>query len=130
MPESDTAQAVIDANLAFYRAFESLLLDQMERVWDQDASVTCVHPGWTMLRGRDAVMESWGRIFDNTGMMHFAITDAEARVEGEWAWVTCTENLTSLVGGNVAEATVQSTNIFRIRDDGWLLVHHHGSPVM
>ena len=128
MPDSEDAQAVEQANLAFYRAFETLDLAQMEGVWALAEPVTCIHPGWRLLAGWQAVMESWERIFDNSTAMQFTVTDAEATVAGDWAWVTCAEHLTSVVDGRVGEATVQATNIYRKRGDRWLMVHHHGSP--
>jgi hypothetical protein len=39
-------EAVIEANREFYRAFESLDLEKMERVWMRDAAIVCIHPGW------------------------------------------------------------------------------------
>ena len=63
-------------------------------------------------------------------MMQFSITDAEVTIEGAFAWVTCTENLTTVVDARVNEARVQTTNLFHQVDGLWLLVHHHGSPVM
>ena len=75
-------------------------------------------------------MRSWERIFDNATMMQFAITGAAVALEGGWAWVTCTENITSVADGRVTEGKVQATNIFKRRDGEWLMVHHHGSPVV
>lgn len=122
-------EAVREANLRFYRAFESLDVDQMKAVWVGEDSVTCVHPGWPLLRGRDSVMSSWKRIFENTTLMHFNITDTQVTVAGDWAWVTCTENITSVVDGKVTAGKVQATNIYTRRLGRWLTVHHHGSPV-
>ncbi|MEE8518175.1 MAG: nuclear transport factor 2 family protein [Dehalococcoidia bacterium] len=130
MVEPSDADAALAANQAFYSAFESLDIDVMKSAWDDEAAVTCVHPGWVMLRGWDDVMASWERIMDNATMMQFIVTDAEASVEGDWAWVTCTENLTSVVNAQVNGARVQTTNILHKRDGKWRLVHHHGSPVM
>ena len=122
--------AVIEANDAFYRAFESLDIDNMTAVWAREEVVRCVHPGWGMLQGWADVMTSWERIFDNATMMHFVITEAEVSVEGDWSWVACTENLTQVMDGQVVESRVQTTNVFRKRNDRWLMVHHHGSPIM
>ena len=130
MMQSDETAAVTAANDAFYRAFESLDIDDMTEVWARDEVVRCVHPGWGMLQGWTDVMASWERICDNATMMHFVITGAEVSVEGEWAWVACTENLTQVIDGQVVESRVQTTNIFRKRAGRWLLAHHHGSPLM
>ncbi len=122
--------AVVEANEGFYRAFETLDIDRMTAVWARDETVRCVHPGWALLQGWTGVMESWERIFDNATMMHFIITGTETSVEGDSAWVACTENLTQVMNGQVVESRVQTTNIFRRREGRWLMVHHHGSPVM
>ncbi len=129
MSAPDETEAIKFANLGFYQAFESLDVQRMDAVWAQDASVKCVHPGWPMIQGWKAVRESWERIFDNTSAMQFSITSTEATHAGEWAWVTCTENLISVVDGRAIQGKVQATNIFRKDGDRWLLVHHHGSPV-
>ena len=130
MADGEEAAAVTAANDAFYRAFESLDIDDMTAVWARDEPVRCVHPGWGLLQGWTDVMASWERIFENAAMMHFVITGAEVSVEGDWAWVACTENLTQLLDGQVVESRVQTTNIFRRRGDRWAMVHHHGSPIM
>ena len=91
--------------------------------------MTCTHPGWSALDGWAEVMESWERIFEGAAMMTFTITGAQATVESGVAWVTCTENLTSVAGGRVVDARVEATNVFRSRRGRWLVVHHHGSPV-
>ena len=40
-------------NQAFYRAKESLDNATIEAVWDPHSGVTCVHPGWPLMSGRD-----------------------------------------------------------------------------
>ena len=127
MPDED---AVVEANRAFYRAIESLDNAAMEAVWDPDPSVTCVHPGWPLMAGRDKVLQSWYTIFDNTTLMQFTVTEYAVLVAGDLAWVVCTESLRSVVAGRVNEATVEATNVFRRRDGQWRIAHHHGSPVM
>ena len=121
--------AVLAANQAFYDAFESLEISRMESVWSREDEVTCVHPGWPILTGWFEVMGSWERILEGAAMMTFTITGAEATVAGEAAWVTCTENLTSLVNGRVMDGRIETTNLFVKREGRWLVVHHHGSPV-
>ena len=125
----DDCDAVIAANTAFYRAFESLNLTRMEDVWLRAANVKCVHPGWGLLVGWGPVMESWQRIFANTVAMHFTLTGIHVEVVGDLAWVVLTENLESQHREGSAAAQVQATNIFERQEGRWFLVHHHGSPV-
>ena len=129
MSQTDVA-AVEAANAEFYAAFESVDIDRMHAVWDDDEDVTCVHPGWPMLRGRGRVMRSWALIFANTPYIQFFLTDVRADVLGESAVVTCSENILTSVGDSAGDALVVATNVFRLRDDGWRLVVHHGSPVV
>ena len=129
MSQSDDEAAVLSANAAFYAAFESLSTEAMDAVWADEEPVLCVHPGWPLLSGREPVMESWRRIFENASLMHFDITGAEVVVEGDAAWVSCTENLTQVLDGRVVEGKIQATNLFRRSLGEWRVAHHHGSPV-
>ena len=122
-------QEVAKANENFYRAFESLDIKRMESVWDRDDAIQCGHPGWRILRGWQAVMESWRAIFENTPAIRFTLTDVTVEVRGRLAWVTLYENLNSSLEGQNVAATILTTNIFRKGSDGWRMIHHHGSTV-
>lgn len=127
---SSDSEAVRRANEAFYRAFESLDAAQMERVWVHSARAQCIHPGWQRLAGFAAVMSSWERIFESTLGMSFELTGVEVSVMGDLAWVVCTENITSRGYDGIMQSQVEATNVFERHENGWRLVHHHGSPVM
>ena len=126
---SEDNELVMQANESFYRAVESLDSGQMEKVWAEGDSIQCGHPGWQILRGRKAVMESWRRIFENTPAIRFMLTDISIEVRGAIAWVTLYENLIGAVEGQNVSATVLTTNIFEKKPEGWRLIHHHGSSV-
>jgi hypothetical protein len=122
-------QEVTEANAGFYRAFETLKLDAMERVWAKDADIQCGHPGWRIVRGWGPVMESWKRIFENTPSMQFTLTDVKVEVRDELAWVTLYENLTSTIEGQNYSAAILTTNMFQKTSEGWRMILHHGSSV-
>lgn len=70
--------------------------DRMSAVWADGQyaeAVSCVHPGWTMLRGRESVLRSWALIMANTSYIQFVLTDVETDVYGDHAVVTCKENI-------------------------------------
>jgi ketosteroid isomerase-like protein len=127
--ETDS-EAVRRANLGFYDAFSKLDRARMEEVWLRSARVQCTHPGWRRLVGFSAVMDSWQRIFENTFEMTFEVTGVEISVAGDLAWVVCTENINSRTYDGPARSQVEATNVFERHDGRWLLVHHHGSPVV
>jgi ketosteroid isomerase-like protein len=134
----DDERAVEQANTEFYDAFEAVDLDRMSKVWAEGsyaASVTCVHPGWPMLRGRAEVLRTWALIMANTPYIQFVLTDVNIDVHGDQAIVTCGENILTADDetetGFLAGGSVVTTNIF-VRDEAgeWRLWLHHGSLVM
>ena len=127
--ERDAIAEVTAANERFYRAFESLDIEQMAGVWVQDETAQVVHPGWTLKSGWGEVRESWAVIFRNTSYMEFQLIDVHVMVSGPWARVTCTENLRSVSGGQENLGIVQATNLYTLSGEEWLMVHHHGSPI-
>ncbi len=126
----DDVEAVREANQRFYRAFESLTLAEMERLWVHADHVGCVHPGWQRLTGWKAVRESWEAIFQNTVEMRFTITDTRVEVRDDLAWVVCTENILSETRGNLTVTALLATNVFERHGTTWLMVHHHASHIL
>jgi hypothetical protein len=56
------AAELLAANAAFYAAFNAGDEAGMGRLWAHGDGVACLHPGWPVLVGRDAVLESWRRV--------------------------------------------------------------------
>ena len=125
----DEHKAVLAANRAFYHAFETLEMGEMEKRWLQESYITCVHPGWPLLGGWGPVMASCERIFAHTESMRFTLSDVRVEVVGDLAWVVLIENFESSGTGGGSRSQVLSTNIFEKRTGAWLMVHHHGSPI-
>ena len=128
---SSDVEAVTAVNAALYEAFENADVDQMAAVWDEldPDAVVCVHPGWSMLRGRAQVLRSWSAVMATTDYVQFVLSDVQVSIEGDTAVVSCTENvLTSVTDMN--GGTIVATNVFRRRPGGWRLALHHGSPVL
>lgn len=123
-------EAVTKANQKFYDAFESLDIAKMDEIWAHQEYVTCIHPGWTIRSGWPAVRDSWVLIFNNTFSMTFELTDVMVQVAGDMAWVICVENLITQQSDEPQQARVLATNLFELIGDEWLMIHHHGSPVM
>lgn len=120
--------AVKEANQRFYDAFGALDIDLMDSVWEPSDRAMCVHPGWSPLVGRDPIRDSWQRIFDNASLMHFNIRYVNVAVEGDCGWVTCVENITSVLQGQANNFAVLATNIFVRTPQGWRMIAHHASP--
>lgn len=120
-------EKVLEANKNFYRALQELSLEEMEAVWLPEDWVRCIHPGWELLEGWEAVRESWQRIFESTQFMRIVVAVQAIHVENGTAWVCCTEKISSAADGRFESAQVQSTNIFKRHNGTWCMVHHHAS---
>jgi ketosteroid isomerase-like protein len=129
IPDDDAVE-VEEANARFYRAFESLDIAQMDQVWSHGEHVRCIHPGWCLLGGWDAVRQSWEAIFRDSAEMRFSISDVGVHVEGNLAWVTCRENILSHARGQIAVTALLATNLFERRAGEWLMIHHHASHTL
>lgn len=119
-------EAVRAANAAFYEAFEARDMDRMSEVWEHSDRVSCVHPGWHVLRGWGAVAGSWFALFGGPQRLQFILTNEAVEVHGDTAWVTVDENL---LDGDRVGGTVTALNVYVRAGDRWHLVAHHGSPV-
>jgi ketosteroid isomerase-like protein len=123
-------EAVVEANRAFYRAFESLDADQMASIWLRDPRIVCIHPGWRRLVGWGPVMSSWEGIFENVFEMKFELGEMQVMIGGNLAVVVVEENLTQRGYDGTLRTQVLATNVFEHTEGRWQMVLHHGSPVL
>lgn len=121
-------EEVKQVNEQFYQAFGALDIQGMEAIWETSTRALCVHPGWRPLLGWEPIKASWQGIFDGATLMHFNIEYLNVAVEGDCAWVTCVENITSVLQGRADNFGVLATNIFVRTPEGWRMVAHHASP--
>jgi hypothetical protein len=111
---------LLAANAVYYRAFIEGDIDRMSAIWGEDG-VTCIHPGWPALIGREAVIASYRDILRNPMQEPIVRRNERALLSGADGRVICVE----VVGGGALVAT----NWFRLVDGAWRLVHHQASPL-
>jgi hypothetical protein len=118
----DDSDAVLAANLEFYRAFTTRDIAAMDELWARQAPVACIHPGWPPLTDRETVMESWRGILGNSDSPRIVCYDERVFLYGETALVICEEELD---GG-----TLVASNWF-VRENGvWRMAHHQASQLV
>ena len=135
--EKGVEQTIEDTNSRFYKAFESLSIEEMDVAWKHSDDTICIHPGWEMFTSWTAIRESWVRIFENTKMIKFFISNIKIKAFENIAIVVCLENIDSVIEDeNSIRMGVIATNIFEKQNvnnnksnNEWLLIHHHGSAV-
>jgi len=113
--------AVLFANEAFYLAFALKDIKGMDELWSRHLPVSCVHPGWQPLFGREAVMESWVGILGNPASPAIECRQQRVVSYGEFAQVFCYEV--------IEEGTLVACNLFAHDARGWKLLHHQASPL-
>ena len=109
---------ILATNAAYYRAFRMGDDALMGRVW-HDGDVSCVHPGWPLIRGRDAVLASYRRIMSNPDQPPVTAHEEQVIVTGDVARVICVEA--------VAGALLVASNLFMREGPEWRMIHHHAS---
>ena len=119
MTDSD---AVLAANLEFYRAFGARDLAAMDALWARNAPVACIHPGWPALADRDAVIESWRGILSNPESPRIVCYDERVFLYGDTALVVCEKELD---GG-----TLVASNLFVREAEGWRIAHHQAGQLV
>ena len=118
------------ANAAFYAAFQRLDLEAMGNLWARGVQVSCVHPGWDLVLGYDAVMQSWKGIFDGTSEIHFRSEDAQITAGTTMGWVVSREILSTTVQSMTVENTLSTINTFVLESGVWRIAHHHAAPLL
>lgn len=110
---------LLRANRDFYRAFATGDFVAMDRVWADHCELSCVHPGWEVLRGRDRVMASWRGILRRPLPVHSR--DEVVSLLGEVGVVVCVEVL--------PQGELAATNLFVMEQGRWRLLHHQAGLI-
>jgi len=92
----------------------------MSEIWADD-DVSCVHPGWPVLIGRQRVLQSYRDILGNPMREPIAHQCEQVLRSGVEARVLCVE----IVG----ELALAATNWFRRINGAWRMIHHQASPI-
>ena len=122
-------EKALKANSRFYEVFNKQDVDQMRKVWMDDDSITCIHPGWDVLRGVETVMRSWEGIFQNSAPLDIRLSDVTVTASEDLVWVSCYENLYVISPDGVMTSSVYATNMFQKVDGEWKMTLHHASPI-
>ncbi len=128
---------VLEANERFYRALNALDLDAMDRIWAHGSFVRCVHPGWELIVGWEAVRASWEGIFRGSGGQGHSVeaADVSVHVVSHLGWTSCIERITLPRGGgrggrSVSSSLAVATNLFQRSAEArarWQMILHHAS---
>lgn len=126
---SEMKEQVQKANDTFYSIIRSHDLERMDEIWLNDSRSKCVHPGWPMVYGWEAIKESWKNIFEAGGITDIEVSGVSTDVSGKLAWVICIEKISHKIGEEIHTGYAQSTNVFEYTGSSWKMLIHHASPM-
>ena len=113
---------LLAANAAFYKAFAERDIRAMDALWAKSAPVSCVHPGWPPLVGRDAVLASWRDVLSAPEPIDVRVKDVGVQSFGDTALVLCGEILNG-------RAALAAANLF-VREEGtWRMAFHQSGQI-
>ena len=108
------------ANEAFYLAFAEGDFPAMEQIWSQRDALVCIHPGWSALLEREAILASWQAILGNAQQPKITHYGARAVSMGNCVAVICYEELPGSV--------LAATNVFVEEGGRPRMVAHQSGP--
>lgn len=113
-------EAILAVNDAYYDAFAAADFEAMSHIW-AEGEVSCVHPGWPVLIGRETILDSYRSIFRNPHQERVQPHNAKVVLTNGDGRVFCIE-----IVGRLA---LMATNWFKLVEGRWRLVHHQASPI-
>jgi ketosteroid isomerase-like protein len=117
----------MEAEAAFYRAFEEADLESMMAVWADDEDIVCIHPSGPRLCGPEAIRDSWRQLFRNGPSLRFDLAGRQVVNGATLAVSSLTENIRA-IGETGPRHSVTTTNVYLLTTRGWRMLAHHASP--
>lgn len=116
----------LEAETAFYAAYERADAHAMRLVWDSTDDIECIHPLGNRLRG-DQVHQGWREIFAKADPVAFHLSERRSFEQGDLAVHLLLQNVL-FTDTTVEPLCVHATNVYRRHENGWSMVLHHASP--
>lgn len=119
----------VDAESAFYTAFEGADIDAMMAVWasGETDDLMCIHPHGPRLIGYTQIRESWEQILTHSPPMRLEISERHVVAVDSLAIHYVNEHI-HVGDDDGPRFTVMATNVYRRTEHGWRMILHHASP--
>lgn len=114
-----------EAEEAFYGAFSRASLGEMMQVWAAEETVVCIHPMGPRLQDAASIASSWRQIFAGGERMQIDIGERTTVNGASLATHSVVEHIVLADG---RRGSVLATNVYRLTENGWRMIMHHGSP--
>jgi ketosteroid isomerase-like protein len=126
---ASAAQEIRDATMRFYIALNSVLrgdLKPMEAVWSRGPDVSNLSPAGDRARGWNAVYAYYKNMSRQNAGGRIAPADITVVAGINLGYSVCDENgETRSPEGPMVRYSQRVTNIFRLEEGKWKMIHHH-----
>lgn len=129
------ADALRTASRRFYEAANAVLRGDaapMLALWSADDDVSYATPGGEIVSGAAALRVYWERAaqanVETPGIITAGGEDAATRIVGTIAYTVTVERIIIHQGAAASHLHARATNVYRLEDGGWRLLHRHAEP--
>lgn len=123
---------VLEASNRFYEALNKLVNGDpgpMSDVWSHTSDVTTMHPLGGREVGWDEVWKVWSQASQAFSDGTVTVSDLLVKAAGGLAYTVGNEHVEAKLAGNSITEDIRATNVYRLEEDGWKMVHHHTDAV-
>ncbi len=110
----------------FYAAFNQRDLERMAQVWAPSDEAVIINPVG-MARGWEEIRAGYARMFSGPGSGQVEFYDYSVHADGAFCYMVGRERGEFRQEGTRIPVTARTTNILKLIDGQWRLVHHHVS---
>ena len=111
----------------FYEALNSRDIEKMATNWAQTDEVVMDNPLGGIKRGWDEIKAVYERLFNSQSTYYFEFYEFSLHVSGELFYVVGRERGEFIFGDTRLNMAIRTSRIFRLTNNRWQQVHHHGS---
>lgn len=116
------------ASARFYGALNSMAAGDpapMADAWVRSDEASAQHPIGGRDEGYDTVVASFAKVAEIAGGGEIRLLDQKIDIGSDMAVETGIEAGTLVIGGHEATILHRVTNVYRRKNGGWKLAHHH-----
>ena len=93
MSDLSDKEIVLARNQAFYHAFSTRDISEMNQVWWQGSTSLCIHPGGRVFIGWEEIRDTWSSIFRNTDFLEIDLEIIKIEIDQALAYLVVGETV-------------------------------------
>jgi ketosteroid isomerase-like protein len=122
MSRQDDVRAVSDK---FYSGLSRMDVAALPEIWSHSDDVTAMHPMGGEQVGWEEVRASFEQAAGPLSDSHVELVDRRIYAGTDLAYETGVERGSAKLGGEPVEFEHRVTNVYRLEDGRWKMIHHH-----